>query len=182
MPSLELYHTCRAKGRDSERCERVLLILFCFVLFALQLSVCLWWHDYRRDGFPTLKFKLRRGRRRRGCSYSEKDDIDPCIDGIDHSIEYGGSSAWHRAWHQAWHRAQHRARHRAWHRAWHEHVMMLGHATSTSTCNSHSHVLAYVLVLVLVRVEGKSQRVRSANRHWGRSNRPSDARSELARH
>ena len=28
----------------------------CFVLFALQLSVCLWWHDYRRDGFPTLKF------------------------------------------------------------------------------------------------------------------------------
>ena len=30
--------------------------LFCFVLFALQLSVCLWWHDYRRDGFPTLKF------------------------------------------------------------------------------------------------------------------------------
>ena len=151
--------------------------------------------------FPR-KFKLRRGRRRRGCSYSEKDDIDPCIDGIDHSIEYGGSSAWHRAWHQAWHRAQHRARHRAWHRAWHrahmqsnmassiwhrawhrawhEHVMMLGHATSTSTCNSHSHVLAYVLVLV--RVEGKPQRVRSANRHWGRSNRPSDARSELARH
>ena len=31
-------------------------VLFCFVLFALQLSVCLWWHDYRRDGFPTLKF------------------------------------------------------------------------------------------------------------------------------
>ena len=30
--------------------------VFCFVLFALQLSVCLWWHDYRRDGFPTLKF------------------------------------------------------------------------------------------------------------------------------
>jgi len=30
--------------------------LFCFVLFALQLSVCLWWHDYRRDDFPTLKF------------------------------------------------------------------------------------------------------------------------------
>ena len=29
---------------------------FCFVLFALQLSVCLWWHDYRRDDFPTLKF------------------------------------------------------------------------------------------------------------------------------
>ena len=29
---------------------------FCFVLFALQLSVCLWWHDYRRDVFPTLKF------------------------------------------------------------------------------------------------------------------------------
>ena len=32
------------------------LVLFCFVLFALQLSVCLWWHDYRRDDFPTLKF------------------------------------------------------------------------------------------------------------------------------
>ena len=32
------------------------IVLFCFVLFALQLSVCLWWHDYRRDGFPTLKF------------------------------------------------------------------------------------------------------------------------------
>ena len=31
-------------------------VLFCFVLFALQLSVCLWWHDYRRDDFPTLKF------------------------------------------------------------------------------------------------------------------------------
>ena len=31
-------------------------MLFCFVLFSLQLSVCLWWHDYRRDGFPTLKF------------------------------------------------------------------------------------------------------------------------------
>ena len=30
--------------------------LFCFVLFSLQLSVCLWWHDYRRDDFPTLKF------------------------------------------------------------------------------------------------------------------------------
>ena len=30
--------------------------LFCFVLFALQLSMCLWWHDYRRDDFPTLKF------------------------------------------------------------------------------------------------------------------------------
>ena len=29
---------------------------FCFVLFSLQLSVCLWWHDYRRDDFPTLKF------------------------------------------------------------------------------------------------------------------------------
>ena len=25
-------------------------------LFALQLSGCLWWRDYRRDGFPTLKF------------------------------------------------------------------------------------------------------------------------------
>ena len=31
-------------------------VLFCFVLFALQLSVCLWWHDYRRDDFPTLIF------------------------------------------------------------------------------------------------------------------------------
>ena len=30
--------------------------MFCFVLFALQLSVCLRWHDYRRDDFPTLKF------------------------------------------------------------------------------------------------------------------------------
>ena len=30
--------------------------MFCFVLFALQLSVCLWWHDYRRGDFPTLKF------------------------------------------------------------------------------------------------------------------------------
>ena len=30
--------------------------MFCFVLFSLQLSVCLWWHDYRRDDFPTLKF------------------------------------------------------------------------------------------------------------------------------
>ena len=30
--------------------------LFCLVLFSLQLSVCLWWHDYRRDDFPTLKF------------------------------------------------------------------------------------------------------------------------------
>ena len=28
----------------------------CFVLFSLQLSVCLWWHDYRKDGFPALKF------------------------------------------------------------------------------------------------------------------------------
>ena len=26
--------------------------MLCFVLFALQLSVCLWWHDYRRDGSP----------------------------------------------------------------------------------------------------------------------------------
>ena len=31
-------------------------VTFCFVLFALQLSVCLWWHDYCRDDFPTLKF------------------------------------------------------------------------------------------------------------------------------
>ena len=29
---------------------------FCFVLCSLQLFVCLWWHDYRRDDFPTLKF------------------------------------------------------------------------------------------------------------------------------
>ena len=35
---------------------RCRLVLFCFVLFSLQLSVCLWWHDYRRDDFPTLKF------------------------------------------------------------------------------------------------------------------------------
>ena len=35
-----------------------LLGLFCFVLFALQLSLCLWWHDYRRDDFPTLKFEM----------------------------------------------------------------------------------------------------------------------------
>ena len=38
---------------------RLLMIMCarsCFVLFALQLSVCLWWHDYRRDDFPTLKF------------------------------------------------------------------------------------------------------------------------------
>ena len=32
------------------------IILFCFVLFSLQLSMFLWWHDYRRDDFPTLKF------------------------------------------------------------------------------------------------------------------------------
>ena len=31
-------------------------LFVCFCLFSLQLSVCLWWHDYRRDGFPTLKF------------------------------------------------------------------------------------------------------------------------------
>ena len=31
-------------------------VLFCFVLFSLKLSVCLWWHDYRRDDLPTLKF------------------------------------------------------------------------------------------------------------------------------
>ena len=36
--------------------QKVITSLFCFVLFALQLSVCLWWHDYRRDDFPTLKF------------------------------------------------------------------------------------------------------------------------------
>ena len=58
-------------GAQSRRRDRPLVVLqllgrargslrvpwgFCFVLFALQLSVCLWWHDYRRDGFPTLKF------------------------------------------------------------------------------------------------------------------------------
>ena len=32
--------------------------MFCFVLFALQLLVCLWRHDYRRDGFPALKFAV----------------------------------------------------------------------------------------------------------------------------
>ena len=31
-------------------------VLFCFVLFDLNLSVCLWWYDYRRGGLPTLKF------------------------------------------------------------------------------------------------------------------------------
>ena len=36
--------------------QNVVRLEFCFVLFALQLSVCLWWHDYRRDDFPTLKF------------------------------------------------------------------------------------------------------------------------------
>ena len=35
--------------------RRGALVLFYFVLFSLQLSVCLWWHDYRRDDFPTLK-------------------------------------------------------------------------------------------------------------------------------
>ena len=30
--------------------------VFCFVLFSLQLLVCLWWHDYHRDDFSTLKF------------------------------------------------------------------------------------------------------------------------------
>ena len=33
----------------------VVIFKFCFVLFALQFSVCLWWHDCRRDDFPTLK-------------------------------------------------------------------------------------------------------------------------------
>ena len=28
----------------------------CFVLFSLQLPVCLWWHDHRRDDRPTLNF------------------------------------------------------------------------------------------------------------------------------
>ena len=40
---------CLKPSRPSRR-------VFCFVLFSLQLSVCLWWHDYRRDDFPTLKF------------------------------------------------------------------------------------------------------------------------------
>jgi hypothetical protein len=33
-------------------------VLFRFVLFALQLSVCLWWNDYRRNDRPTLKFRV----------------------------------------------------------------------------------------------------------------------------
>ena len=31
-------------------------VLFCFYCISLQLSVCLWWHDYRRECLPTLKF------------------------------------------------------------------------------------------------------------------------------
>ena len=46
-PPAMLLETCEIWGSHS---------MFCFVLFALQLSVCLWWHDYRRDDFPTLKF------------------------------------------------------------------------------------------------------------------------------
>ena len=43
--------------RDAKTQERYARnVLFCFVLFSLQLSVCLWWHDYHRDVFPTLKF------------------------------------------------------------------------------------------------------------------------------
>ena len=42
--------------REPESVDDASDVLFCFVLFALQLSVCLWWHDYRRDDFPTLKF------------------------------------------------------------------------------------------------------------------------------
>ena len=33
----------------------VVLGLFLF-LFSLQLLVCLWWHDYRSNDMPTLKF------------------------------------------------------------------------------------------------------------------------------
>ena len=43
-------------GEQRERALPCVGFLFCFVLFSLQLSVCLWWHDYRRDVFPTLKF------------------------------------------------------------------------------------------------------------------------------
>ena len=64
--------------------------------------------------------------------------------------------------------------HRTWHRAWLEHVVMLGHATSTSTSNLHSHVLAYVLVLL--RVEGKPQRVRSAEGQIGLRRRDLNSR------
>ena len=44
------------RSQFSRKCMYILAVLFCLVLFALQLSVCLWWHDYRRDDFPTLKF------------------------------------------------------------------------------------------------------------------------------
>ena len=33
------------------------IVLFCFVLFSLQLSVCLWWHDYRRDDLAWRRLK-----------------------------------------------------------------------------------------------------------------------------
>ena len=46
----------QCKGLLSQQMASQVGDLFCFVLFALQLSVCLWWHDYRRDDFPTLKF------------------------------------------------------------------------------------------------------------------------------
>ena len=45
-----------AEEQNLRRPVHATLATFCFVLFALQLSVCLWWHDYRRDDFPTLKF------------------------------------------------------------------------------------------------------------------------------
>ena len=32
------------------------LSCLCFVLFSLQFSVCLWWHDYRRGDVPTRKY------------------------------------------------------------------------------------------------------------------------------
>ena len=37
---------------------RTCQVLFCFVCLAtlMVLAVCLWWYDYRRDDFSTLKF------------------------------------------------------------------------------------------------------------------------------
>ena len=49
-------HPTSEDSRPVQPSDRGPCVLFCFVLFALQLSVCLWWHDYRRDDFPTLKF------------------------------------------------------------------------------------------------------------------------------
>ena len=49
-------HSTCTLGQSLSCVRATSAVLFCFVLFALQLSVCLWWHDYRRDDFPTLKF------------------------------------------------------------------------------------------------------------------------------